>query len=146
MRRLDFVKANGEVADMASVHRWLDIAVKHIMNGSYVLAITKVVRKRSLNQNRLMWMWFKCLELDTGQSSQDFHDYYCKMFLSRDIVHPITGELERVSGGTSNLNTAQMTEFLDKVQADAATEFGITLPTPDDLGYEDFEEQFKNLV
>jgi hypothetical protein len=33
--------------------------------------------------------------------------------------------------------------FLNQVQADAATEFGITLPNPDDRYFEDFYNTYK---
>jgi hypothetical protein len=35
---------------------------------------------------------------------------------------------------------------MNQVQADAATELNITLPTPDDLAWEEFEQQFKEYV
>jgi hypothetical protein len=36
-----------------------------------------------------------------------------------------------------------MTVFLNKVQADAAVEFGITLPSPEDKYWEDFYNEYK---
>ena len=36
----------------------------------------------------------------------------------------------------------EMTEFLNKIQADAATELGITLPLPEDRFFEQFYQQF----
>lgn len=47
-----------------------------------------------------------------------------------------------VVGNTSKLNTLQMKFFLDKVQADAATEFGINLPLPADKYYNDFIDEY----
>ena len=37
------------------------------------------------------------------------------------------------------LNTVQMTDFLNKVKADAATELGITLPLPEDRYYNELD-------
>lgn len=145
MKRLDFTKENGEITDIATIHKWLDRAVKYIMNGSYSIVITKVVKKRSLAQNRLMWLWFKCLEMETGQPSQDWHDYYCKKLLSREMSTP-DGEIVKLAGHTSILNTAQMTDFLNNVQSDAATEWGVTLPLPDDLGFDEFRLQYERYV
>ena len=48
----------------------------------------------------------------------------------------------RIAGHTSGLTTEQMTEFLNKVQADAASEYGITLPNPEDLYFEMWAEQY----
>ena len=69
------------------------------------------------------------------------HDYYCSLFLRRTAV--INGKETVVAGSTSRLNTLQMTDFLNKVKADAATELGISLPLPDDLYYQEFINEYK---
>lgn len=146
MKQLDFIKANGEVRYMDSIKTWIDRVVKNITDGRYSLTITRQVKHRSLEQNRLMWMWFKCIEMELGQPSQDIHDHYCKKFLSREIADPTTGEVERVYSGTRDMNTAQMTDFLNKVQADAAVELYINLPLPSDLGYDEFRLHYERYV
>ena len=143
MKQYDFTKEYGEIGDIKAIHKWVDESVKHLVNGAYTIAITRVVKQRSLAQNR--WMWFKCLEDYTGQPSQDWHDYYCKKLISRDMVTP-DGEIVKLAGHTSTMNTAQMTDFLNKVQADAATEWSVTLPLPEDLGYEEFRLKYEIMV
>ena len=49
---------------------------------------------------------------------------------------------ERIYTTSSKLNMEQMTEFLNKIQADAAQELGITLPQPEDRFFEQFYQQF----
>ena len=49
-----------------------------------------------------------------------------------------------IAGSTSKLNTVQMTDFLNKVQADAAAELGITLPLPADRDYNEFINEYKD--
>ena len=49
---------------------------------------------------------------------------------------------ERIYMTSSKLNSEQMTEFLNKIQADAAQELGITLPLPTDRFFEQFNQQF----
>lgn len=56
----------------------------------------------------------------------------------------MNGEVDEVSGSTSKLNTLQMKVFLDKVQADAAAEFGINLPLPADKYYNDFINEYRH--
>ena len=139
MKHLDFIKKDGAVGNIAAIHQWLDKSIKYLTNGGYTLTITKVVKRRSLSQNRLMWMWFRCLEDGTGVVN-------CfQKILGREFVTP-DGEIERLQGHTSTLNTAQMTDFLNKVQADAATEWGVTLPLPEDVGYDEFRMQFERLT
>ena len=143
MKQIEFSKTNGEIGDMAALHAWLDKSVKWLTNGRHTLEIKRSVRKRSLAQNRLMWLWFACIEQETGQYAQDIHDYYCLRFLRREVTDLSTGAMVAVPGHTSALSAEAFTDFLNKVQADAATELGITLPVPDDEGFQDFEDEYK---
>lgn len=131
-------KDAGRVAYADSIHRWLDAQLATLPNGTHVITIARKGARRSLAQNSIMWMWFTCLADATGTTAQDVHDHYCAMFLSR----PDTLGEGTVSGGTKGLSVGLMTEFLDKVQADAATEFGIRLPNRDDLLFEEFYKTY----
>ena len=90
----------------------------------------------------MIWLWFTCIEKETGTDKQEVHDYYCDLFLSRQIL--FNGKETVVSGSTSKLNTLQMSDFMNKVQADAASELGITLPLPADRYYEEFINHYKS--
>lgn len=135
-------KANGQIQGIDAVHKWIDNVLSFASNGTYSLVLSRDIKKRSLEQNRLMWMWFSCIADETGTPVNDVHDYYCKQFLSRDFVNPSTGEITKINSGTRDLNTAEFTRFLDSVKADAATEFGINLPLPSDICFEAFELQY----
>lgn len=135
-----FVKEQGVI-------KWLgqpiELMFNLIANGEYTLEIKKKVKRRTVDQNALMWMWFTCIEDETGTLKQDVHDYYCKKFLRRIVV--INGKEEVVVRTTSKLNTAEMTVFLNKVQADAASEFGIRLPSPDDQFFNAFTNRYEHI-
>lgn len=118
--------------------------VAHLSDGKYSFIVRKYVSKRSLDQNRMMWMWFRCIEEETGTNMNDVHDYMCNKFLCRDVT--LLGLNARVPSGTRMLNTDQMTTFLNKVQAFAASELGIILPTPEDRSWADFERFYFNKV
>ena len=136
-----FEKRNGEIQNKVTVLSSLENSFKLLSNGEYILNIKKQSSKRSLNQNALMWMWFTCIESELGQDKEDIHDHYCKKFLKHEIE--INGVPEVVVSGTKNLTTDKMSSFMNKVQADAAVEFGIILPIPEDLAFEEFYNQFK---
>lgn len=143
MKQIEFSKTDGKIDDVSELHAWLDRKIKYLQNGSYTLVLKKSVRKRSVAQNRLMWLWFTCLESETGQPAQDIHDYYCLKFLSRDVIDISTGAITRVGGHTSTLSTEAFTIFLNQVHSDAATELGITLPSPDEPSWTEFEDEYK---
>lgn len=132
------IKKNGAV----SMDKSFDYLCSRLSNGEYTVKIVRKTKPRSVNQNALMWMWFTCLEASTGQPKEDWHDYYAAKFLSRQAA--IGNKYVWVPGRTSQLNSLQMTEFLNKVQADAATEFGVNLPLPADRFFADFIDEYKD--
>lgn len=111
-----------------------------LANGKYTITIKRANEKRSIPQNDLMWMWLTCIERETGTPKDDVYMYYCKKFLMKTIQ--VGNRMERIYNTSSKLNMEQMTEFLNKIQVDAATELGITLPKPEDRFFEQFYAQF----
>ena len=111
-----------------------------LANGKYTITIKRANEKRSIPQNDLMWMWLTCIERETGTPKEDVYMYYCKKFLMKTIQ--IGDKLEHIYNTSSKLNQEQMSEFLTKIQVDALTELGITLPKPEDRFFEQFYAQF----
>ena len=111
-----------------------------LSNGAYTITIKKASTKRSVPQNDLMWMWLTCIERETGTPKDDVYMYYCKKFLIKTIT--IGERQERIYNTSSKLTSEEMTEFLNKIQADALTELGIRLPLPEDRFFEQFYAQF----
>lgn len=125
-----------------SMDKSFDFMCSLLRNGEYTVKITRKTKPRTISQNALMWMWYKCMEESTGTPKEDFHDYYKAKYLCRDVA--VGNRWVRVVGSTTDLNTLQITDYLNKVQADAATEFGITLPLPVDKTYSAFIDEYRN--
>ena len=136
---MDYIltKRDGKV----TMEKSFDFLCSLLRDGVYVLSIKRKTEPQTVSQNALMWMWFKCMEDNTGTEKQDWHDYYCAKFLMREAN--FGRKRFSVVGGTSTLNTVQMTDFMNKVQADAATEWGITLPLPADRYYQEFIQHYR---
>ena len=130
-------KVKGEV----HMSKSFDFMCSQLRNGRYRVKIERFTEPRTLSQNALMWLWFTCIEQETGTDKQDVHDYYCNLFLRRASY--IKGKETVIAGSTSKLNTVQMTDFLNKVQADAAAELGMTLPLPADRYYNEFINEYQ---
>jgi hypothetical protein len=111
-----------------------------LSNGTYTITIKKASEKRSISQNDLMWMWLQCISNETGTPKGDIYMYYCKKFLMKTVT--IGNRMERIYMTSSKLNTLEMTNFLNQIQADAQTELGITLPLPEDRFFECFYQQY----
>lgn len=138
-----FSKERGTIADKQSIHSTLDMWLNTITNGNYVLTVERVQRPRSNPQNRLMWVWFTCIAQAwseaTGRAftTEQVHDAYCQMLLPVTMPNGAT-----IAGSTSKLSAEEFTDFLNKVQADAAAEYGIQLPNPEDAMYYQFAKDF----
>ena len=92
-------------------------------------------KNRSLSQNKLYFMWLKCIGDDIGYDSQDLHAIMADKFLPDEIVE-YGGKQIKKDKSTSRLNTKEFTEYLEKIDRWAVTEMGIVLPSPDDLIFE----------
>ncbi len=133
----NLTKHNGVV----TMDKSFDLMCSLLRNGEYTVKIVRKTQPRTISQNSLMWMWYKCMEDATGQRKEDFHDYYKAKFLSRQVI--IGTRLVTVTGSTTDLNTIQMTNYLENVKADAAAEFGISLPLPEDRNYQAFVAEYR---
>ena len=101
-------------------------------NGQYDILIEKRGYVRSLSQNRLFWMWMTELEYWSGTPRRKWHDYFVEMFIP-PYRH-----------GTSDLSTEAMKHFMNQVHAEAQTEWGVTLPLPDDSDeFYEFVDEYK---
>lgn len=132
------IKKDGKV----SMEQSLEYLCSKLTNGTYELTIKRKTEPRTVSQNSLMWMWMECISEDTGTPKQDVYDYYCSKFLARHVT--LGNRTLLVKGSSSSLNTIQMTKFLNLIQADAASEFGITLPLPSDKFYGEFIQEYRN--
>ena len=143
-KTINITKENGAVLYMDYIHESLDNALKTVANGKYTLSIKKAVKKRTIPANNLMWLWFECIEKETGEDKNVIHDFYCTKFLRS--TETIKGQDCNIVRGTSKLTTVQFADFLDKVKAHAAEFFGMTLPIPEDLYFEQFKDYYEQYI
>lgn len=97
----------------------IEEAIKELPVGSYLVVFEKRGSLRTIPQNNLFWLWMTALEDFSGTSRVVWHDYYCRRYLPPDT-------------GTSSLSREAMRNLMDNIQADALTEWGVTLPSPED--------------
>lgn len=131
------VKKDGAV----STERPFDFYCSQLRNGTYTVTIKRKSEPRTLSQNALMWLWLKCLEDATGQPAEDWHEYFKTKFNPKLVG--VNGKVYRIGSSTARLSTTQMSDYMSKIQAEAAAEYGIVLPLPSDRYYQDFVERYK---
>jgi NinB protein len=94
-------------------------------------------RQRSIKQNRLYHLWLKCVSEHTGHTEEELDLFFKEMFLSwnskqvlgREVVLPIH---------TSNLNTKEFTDYLEKIRMFALNDLSVYLPEPGESSWENF--------
>lgn len=111
----------------------------------YVVEIKRIRQQRSHDQNGLYWMWLSCLSAETGNDKEDLHTFFREYFLGY-ADKQIFGSVIRKVRSTSDLDTKQFTDYLEKIKVWAARELGIALPDPKDAYFESFKEIYKNYI
>jgi len=58
-------------------------AITALDNWPLVVTIAKPKNRRSLAQNRLLWMWFQEIASQTGYTTEEVHEFCKRKFMSR---------------------------------------------------------------
>lgn len=109
-----------------------DTATALLAAGEYDVTVKRVSNSQSERQRGLLRLWFAAIADVTGTPADEVHDWYCNEFLS---YHTEFAGGAVISRGTSGLNKAQMSDFMDRVQKHAREFLGITLPDPHDAAF-----------
>lgn len=107
------------------------------LRGRQRVSITKYRPRRSDRQNRY---YFPCFVKVFGEylreqgndhvSDEDVHEFFKAKFLTRTFADPKTGKLYNLPVSTTTLTTTEFNEYLDKIAAFLAMDFGIVVPEP----------------
>jgi len=115
----------------------------------YIVDVKFMREKRSIDQNKLYWLWLSCIMDETGEHKDRLHIIFKKMFLG---VGTITVNLmgisysTEVANSTTKLDTKEFTYYLERIQQFALTDLGIVLPNPKDRFWEEFYQKYKNFI
>lgn len=101
--------------------------------------------KRTVDQNRLLFLWIGCISHETGYFKDEVHEIFKKKFLGTETFEMWGEKVERVRS-TTNLDTKQFSHYLEKIQQFASSEMGIILPDPKDKYFEQFYQQYKDFI
>ena len=113
-----------------------------LLNGDREFEMFGKGEKRRNKANRLYWAWMKCLEDETGQDKEDYHDFF-KGFHLGTAEKEVLGIVVTKEISTANLKVRPFYDYMQKVQLQASEKFHCTLPLPKDQGYKEFSEKYK---
>jgi len=108
---------------------------------TYDVTVALRRERRTISQNGLYWLWVQCIATETGGDKEQIHNELKVMFAPRRHVRGIYDDVP-VPVSTTGMDTAQMSRYMEEVQAFAASELGIVLPSPEDQAYAAFEDYY----
>lgn len=101
-----------------------------LLDGDVLVSVQKKRRRRTLPQNR--WYQGVILQLmseKTGSTQDELHEAMKTMFNIKIIT--IGKRVVAIPGTTTTMNTADFSEFIERVRAFAASELNLDIPDPD---------------
>ena len=104
------------------------------INDPFEVVIKPHVKKRSLAQNNLYYMWLPYIAEWMGQSKEETHRDLKVEYLGVIESKTKSGQLLIEPISTTTLHVKEMAEYLTCVEV-LANENGILLPVPDDYNF-----------
>lgn len=111
----------------------------------YNVEIVRKQPRRSIDQNKLYWLWLNCISKEIGYPPDELHSVFALKYLGASH-RVICGETVVATPSTKRLSTEEFSAYLDQVSAFVAAELGIILPDPQDRYFEQFYEQYKGII
>ena len=116
-------------------------AIKRLdLSRSYFVDISEKKRIRTIPQNRLYRLYLVCIGFETGNDADDLHVFFKEKYLE-PIIKTVFGQ-EIKTYTTTNLNTIQFKNYLEKIRIFSSMELSITLPDPESMYWDEFVEYY----
>lgn len=101
-------------------------------DGKIIVEVRREKNKRTLDQNAYYWgVVLKTISIDTGHTEQELHDVL-KAYIPKKTMPFIKkdGSTINVSvpRSTTELSTGEFSEYIERIRAKFAMEFGIIIP------------------
>lgn len=122
------------IFDEASRRRAITAIEALDLKRAYRMELKREVKRRTLSQNALYHQWVTIIGQDIGCDHDDMHEALKQKLLPPRFVE-IDGEQIEVRRSTAALTTAEMSDYMEKVDRLAAS-LGIILPHPEDAHLE----------
>lgn len=101
--------------------------------------VCEVTETRTLTQNRYYWSLMEMIGKETGDHRNEVHKFMKSKFLGKEEI-TIGGFKETAETSTTDLDTKQMTDYIDNIIKFALDFLGIELPRPGEVPIEIYIE------
>jgi hypothetical protein len=107
----------------------------------WVGSFHELQKPKSVKQLRLLFLWYKCIAVETGNDVNTIDHYFKDKYLGYEI-RAFRGKEVEIPISKANLTSAQMHVYLEAVRLETQQEMNITLPLPEDQNFLDFYEKY----
>lgn len=112
----------------ANDHKKVGQLLRELPDGQeYVIQIKRNRPVRSLSQNKYYFLCLNIIGLSTGHTTEELHEI-CKLKFNSDIIHFPKSGSQILGKTTSDLDSKEMTAYINRVKLWANDEFGIVIP------------------
>lgn len=85
-------------------------------NEGKIFRIEQEKNTRTLSQNALYWKFLNIIEMETGQGSDDMHEYFRRKLLPPKFIK-VNGEEIKIPRSTTELKKHEFGEYMEKISA-----------------------------
>lgn len=104
--------------------------IKHFEGKRVHITIQKLKSTRSLQQNKLWWVYVTIMAKELGYDKEEFHEICKFKFLKRERIDENSGEVLNYLTSTTKLNKSEFSDLISELIRWAAEQFDIILPEP----------------
>ncbi len=126
------------ITNDATKRRAIDAVTRLDQSRQWVVSIKRKVRRRSNDQNALMWSWIDLVAGlvgdHTGYQKYEIHEFFKQNFLPASPVE--IGDRRADYRTTTILSAAELAAYMEAIDRWCAGELGLILPRPEDAYHE----------
>ena len=104
--------------------------LKHFEGKRVEITIQKLKSTRSIQQNRLYWLYVTMIANELGYDKEEMHEIIKYKFLLTEKVHEATGEVMPHIKSTAKLSISEFMDLINGLIQWASQSFSIVLPEP----------------
>ena len=94
------------------------------------IRVQRLKSTRSVQQNRLLWLYSTILSKDLGYDKNEMHEIIKYKFLRKEKVDERSGEVFDYVGSTTKLSKSEFADMINDLIRWSAETLGIVLPLP----------------
>jgi hypothetical protein len=107
---------------------YFEKCIKNFIGKEISIKIKKNTETRSDRQNRYYWLYLKIIERETGNESNDMHEYFKRLFLPPVFI-TVFGKEIKIPKSTTKLDKFEFGEYIRRIE----NMTGILAPDVNDL-------------